>query len=98
MKIKHPSCLPPWERKIKQHSCLPPWELDVTCTRCYAILTLEKAEDMFAKAEFTGKMDGIYPDHGPKTYHFICPECGHENRVNAQKIRDDIKAKIKLKR
>ena len=84
--------------KIKHHGTIPNWELDVTCTLCKAVITLETAEDMFAKAQFTGKIDGIYPDHGPTTYHFNCPECNHENRVNAQKIRDDIKAKIKLKR
>lgn len=84
--------------KIKQHGSIPNWELDVTCKFCKAVITLEEPEDMYAKAHPTGKMDGIYPDYGKRTYHFICPECKKENKVASRSIREDIKAKIELKR
>ena len=64
--------------KIKQHGTIPEWKLDVTCKNCNAIITLEGAKDMYAKSHPTGKMDGIYVDYGPRTFHCTCPECGKE--------------------
>ena len=44
--------------KIKQHGTIPEWKLDVTCKNCNAIITLEGAEDMYAKSHPTGKWMG----------------------------------------
>lgn len=45
--------------KIKQHGTIPNWELDVTCKNCNAIITLEGADDMYAKSHLTGKTEEI---------------------------------------
>ena len=84
--------------KIRQHGTIPNWELNVACKRCNAVITLETPEDMHARSHPTGKMDGAYVDYGPTTYHFICPECKQENKIAAQKIREDIRQKIKIKK
>ena len=83
--------------KIKQHGIIPEWKLDVTCKNCNAIITLEGAKDMYAKSHPTGKMDGIYVDYGPRTFHCTCPECGKEIKVDSKSIREDIKSKVKTK-
>ena len=83
--------------KIKQHGTIPNWELDVTCKNCNAIITLEGADDMYAKSHPTGKMDGPYVDYGPKTFHCTCPECGKEIKIPSNSIIEDIKSKVKTK-
>ena len=83
--------------KIKQHGTIPEWKLDVTCKNCNAIITLEGAKDMYAKSHPTGKMDGIYVDYGPRTFHCTCTECGKEIKVASKSIREDIKSKVKTK-
>lgn len=84
--------------KVKQHGTpIPNWELDVTCKFCNAVITLEDSEDMYAESHPTGEMDGIYMSFGPRTYHYICPECGKKNKVASRSIREDIKSQIKLK-
>ena len=52
---------------------------------------------MYAKSHPTGKMDGIYVDYGPRTFHCTCPECGKEIKVASKSIREDIKSKVKTK-
>lgn len=83
--------------KIKQHGTIPKWELDVTCKNCNAIITLEGAKNMYAKSHPTGKMDGIYVDYGPRTFHCTCPECGKEIKIASKSIKEDIKSKVKTK-
>ena len=83
--------------KIKHQGKIPIWELDVTCEFCNTTMTLEGAQDMYAERHLTGKLDGPYPDCGPNTYYCTCPTCGKAIYVPRNDIRDDIRAKIKVK-
>lgn len=83
--------------KIKQHGQIPNWELEVICKRCTAVNTIERADDMYAKSHPTGKMDGIYQDYAPRTFHCICKECGAEINIASEDIREDVKAEVKTK-
>ena len=77
--------------KIKKHGTFVKWEIDVDCKICGAIITLEKPEDLHAELDkdFGGKCF--------RSYHFICPECGFNNRISSNQIRGDILEKIKIK-
>lgn len=85
--------------KTKQRGTIniPKWELDVICKFCNSVITLEKAEDMYKKSHPTGNMDGIYMECKSPTYHYICPECGKQNKIASRNIRKDIKSKVKYK-
>ena len=85
--------------KIKQQrGPISKWELDVTCTRCGTIITLEKSKDMYAKLHPIKNPDDADIDYAPNTYHYICPECRKKNKVDSKLIREDIKEKIKIRK
>lgn len=79
--------------KVKRHGKFH-WEIDVTCENCDAIITLERADDMFAKYPVIGtRGDSVVL--GPITYCCTCPECRMTVKVDSS-IREDIKSKIQI--
>ena len=67
--------------KIKQVGKIKPWELDVTCSKCEAVISLDSPHDMSVI-----QLRSTRKDH----YYAICPICGGKITLDPNSIREDI--------
>lgn len=67
--------------KIKQLGNVKPWSLEVTCSKCNAILTLDSPHDIGVIQLRGGRKD---------FYYAVCPICGTVLGVDEQAIPSEL--------
>lgn len=71
--------------KIKQLGNVIPWSLDVPCSKCKALLTVEGPHDIGVIQLRSGKKD---------FYYAVCPICGTVLGIEEKNIPQDIRKAI----